>query len=722
MLRALGAEASTGARRRTGSLFKSVAWLIRPEPLAALFALRLVLAVSAALYLSMWLELERPYWSGLEVALMIQLLPGNTVTRAAARVIGTLVAGAAALVILGLFQQTPELMIVALACWVSACAFGLQLFRGDVSQGFGVVGFITGVIVMFTVSASSGSTPFEVAQARVAECCVAAVMVAVVNVLFSTGITARRYDNQRRSVLAALGAELQAVIDTARRGYDTASGQAGDPHPRLAALAKQILALEQMRPYVKFEQPGFAVFDRLAQRMDQDLLALTSVLSSLHIFLVRRSAGRDEAALECLRPVADALVESPAEPVRLKTEIDQARRALDRRQTASARQNAPGPLAERIVLGRTLEIADRLGAVLTRHRILVAEDRHATAGRRPVSSGYSWPVNWPRVIRNSLASFTAIMLGGLVWLNFHNQMATIITVALGGAIATLFSAAPSPVSAAANFAKGTVAATMASFVIAFFWFPMANGFATYVVLTAPVLFVAGLAMTQPSIALPGRITVVVFELTLHTQNALRIDFFTFAQFALGIYGAVAVAMLAFNLLLERSPERHLRYQIRDIFDEPARGLHGPRARFEARIYDRLDRLALLDDQGRHPYGVNQAVLAAIGLVLEARRLKIYTERLARGGALRAEAADVVARLEHGLQSQGKTADFRALGGLLDRLADDLESARARTDTAATRRLVDRAEIAARLMTSALADYEQAMQDDRRSLSSLAHAG
>ncbi|WP_348761425.1 FUSC family protein [uncultured Salinisphaera sp.] len=234
-------------------MLKPIAWLIWPEWPSILFALRLVVAVSTAIYIAMWLQLGRPFWAGLEVALMIQFLPGNTVARAAARVGGTVVAGLAALLILALFQQTPELMIAALALWVAACTFALQFFRDNFSYAFGVIGFITGVIVMFTVSAD-GASAFGVAESRVAECCVAALTVAAVNVLFSSGLTVRRFYRARVSALSSVGQEIQALIAAARG--DASRETSADPHPRLAALAKEVLALERLRPYVHLEHPG----------------------------------------------------------------------------------------------------------------------------------------------------------------------------------------------------------------------------------------------------------------------------------------------------------------------------------------------------------------------------------------------------------------------------------------------------------------------------------
>ena len=71
--------------------------------------------MAIALYAAMWLQVERPFWAALEVGLMIQLVPGDAVARAFARTVGTFVAVAMALLIISLFTQAHELVVVVLA-------------------------------------------------------------------------------------------------------------------------------------------------------------------------------------------------------------------------------------------------------------------------------------------------------------------------------------------------------------------------------------------------------------------------------------------------------------------------------------------------------------------------------------------------------------------------------------------------------------------------------
>ena len=57
--------------------------------------------------------------------------------------------------------------------------------------------------------------------------------------------------------------------------------------------------------YLATTGPG--AFDRLAQRMDRDLLALISTLSSLHVYVARQGPALDAAPMIYLAPAAERL-------------------------------------------------------------------------------------------------------------------------------------------------------------------------------------------------------------------------------------------------------------------------------------------------------------------------------------------------------------------------------------------------------------------------------
>lgn len=694
-----------------------IAWLITPSAESVGFALRLCVAMAGALYLAMWLELDRPYWASLEVAVMIQPVPGMAVARGFARAMGTIVAGCMGLLIVGLFAQSYELSAAALACWVALCAFGANLMRNNLSYGFAIAGFITGITVI--LSHSIAQPPFEIAVARVSECVLAAVVTAAVNVLLSPPAGARSYLQSRLSLLQGLAREFIRLADTpiadsakarhsaiATSSEDAASGIAGDPHPALQQLAAQALALEQTRQYVSYESPGFAYFNRLARRLNYDILALISATSSLHIYIASRPGTVDVSPLAELTAPAQQLQATP-------DDWEAARQAFDSAQErilAMARQPADHGhqrrLADWVVLSRALDLVSRGRAAVIKHGLLLAERQHSSeyTSRR---SEFGHPFDFKHAARNSLRTLTAVGLGGAVWVNFHDQLPAVLLVILLSALTTIFATLPDPVAAAGGFARGVALAAIGAFVVDFLILPQANSYAMLMLVMLPFVFAGGLAMSQPSpsLALPGRISVVMFSLLVHVQNGALPAFTTYIQIVLGIFGAVGLTILAFRLVWPVTPRQRLREQMAGVFKELADGPRMSRERFETRMYDRLNSLAM--DQISEPvsFSAQQAVLAAVNIGLEARGLVILSSRVTFPDDIRHTIDTELNQLRATFAGpRPSLAAITTSQNAAHRLAQTMIDFSVDIDDLAERRLAIRASVSAELVASALADY------------------
>ena len=686
---------------------KPLAWLLTPSTDQLLFALRLCLAIALALYLSMWLALDRPYWASLEVAVMIQPAPGMAVVRGFARATGTIVAGCAGLAIMAFFGQSYELSAAALALWVAFCAFWANVLRNNLSYGFAIAGFIAGVTVM--LAHSLATPPFDIAVARVSECVLAALVTAAVNVLFSPPVGIRNYFNSRLALLCNLGREFIGLAGLSSH-QPAAPGRPrseDDPHPALEALAAQTLALEQTRQYLRYEAPQFANFDRLSRRLDYDILSLISATSSLHIYLAGHTETIDTRPIAALAEPARRLSEQPEDAEGAKQAFDDAHAAIRALADEPADHGRPRRLADYVVLSRALELASRGRAAMTTHGLLIAEREHPSKhiSRR---SEFSQPMDIRQALRNSLRTLTAVSLGGVVWVNFHTQLPAVLLMILLSSLTTIFATLPNPVAAAGGFAKGLALAATAAFVINFLVLPQAVGFPMLMLAMLPVVFVGGLAMAVPNprLALPGRISVVMFALLVHVQNGALPSFETYIQIVLGIFGAIGLTVLAFRLVLPVSPRQRLREQMRGVFDELADGRRHTRERFETRMYDRLNSLALSEIDEPYRFSARQAVLAAINIGLEARSLVVLTERMALPRTLN----DSVHREMDALRTlfagrrPGSLDDIAERARAIHNLAAQLLAHGVALDRPAERRLVIRAAICAELVASALADY------------------
>ena len=83
-----------------------------------LFSLKAFLAAMLALYIALWMDLPRPYWAMATVYFVSHPLTGATRSKAAYRVLGTLLASAA-VVTVPLLVNGPVLLMAAVSLWTA---------------------------------------------------------------------------------------------------------------------------------------------------------------------------------------------------------------------------------------------------------------------------------------------------------------------------------------------------------------------------------------------------------------------------------------------------------------------------------------------------------------------------------------------------------------------------------------------------------------------------
>ena len=100
---------------------------------AWLFSIKTYLAAVAALYIAMAGNLSRPYWAMGTVYIVSQPLLGPTRAKGVYRIVGTLVAGLATLLVLPALVETPLVLSAAMSIWLAGCMFMALLNRGPVT-------------------------------------------------------------------------------------------------------------------------------------------------------------------------------------------------------------------------------------------------------------------------------------------------------------------------------------------------------------------------------------------------------------------------------------------------------------------------------------------------------------------------------------------------------------------------------------------------------------
>ncbi len=697
------------------------AWLLAPPTSSLLFALRFCVAIALALYLSMRLQLDRPYWATLEVAIMIWPIPGFAVARGFSRAAGTIVAVCAGLAIVGAFPQSYVLSGAALALWVALCSFFASLLRNNLSYGFAIAGFLAGLVVALTKL--TPMSPFDIATGRGAEVILAVVITSAVTMLLSPPAATRAYFNSRVALLRGLATELARLAafsptvdaSSATQADNPASDE--DPHPVLHQLASQALALEQTRQYAGYESPAFASFNRLARRSDYEMVGLISALSSLHIYVSQLPDGVDLAPLAELAEPARRLLEQNHDADAIKQALDHAHEyiiAMTRRPASHGRARS---LADWVILSRALNLVSRYRASWVKHQMLLTE-RQDPGATQPGRSEFSYPLKVKPALRSGVRTLVAVGVGVTVWTYFHDQLSTTILVIMLGALTSIFATLPfSPLVAVSNFAKGLALAAVAAFIIDFLILPQAgNSFAMLMLAIMPVTFVGGLAMATPQlgIAMPGRISMVMFALLVHVQNGAMLSFNTYIMIFIGIAMAITCTGFAFKLVFPMSARQELREHLAGVFKELARGPRGSRERFETRMYDRLNGLPLDDLPEAEGAAIRQAVMAAINIGLEARNTVMMSQRAGFAETIIQTGEEAVTALQATFAApRPSLEDVAHIQHRTHDLAQHMVEKAVVIDEWARRRLAIRAAISAELLSSALTDYALAYKANGR---------
>lgn len=234
---------------------------------AWLFSAKTFAASIAALYVGLAGNLSRPYWAMATVYIVSQPLLGPTRAKGVYRVLGTLLAGAATLVMLPNLVETPLLLSAAMALWLSACLFLALLNRGPRGYAFLLAGYTTAFIGFPAVTAPEGI--FDTVVARSEEIILGTVMA----VLFAALVFPA---SVKPMLTARIGNWMQDAAQWCRQVLQRGPSQA--PRNRLAA---DLVQFEALIAFVRHDDPRHAGAVPTLEQLRARMLMLLPVLSSM---------------------------------------------------------------------------------------------------------------------------------------------------------------------------------------------------------------------------------------------------------------------------------------------------------------------------------------------------------------------------------------------------------------------------------------------------------
>ncbi len=210
-------------------------------------ALAMVIAYAIALYLG-W---EKPFWAGFAVAMISLDTAGASLNKAAMRMLGTLVAGAAALTFIALFPQERWAMIAGLSLYVGFCVY---MLTGDRYSYFWFVSAFTTLVIIIDTTPADSLQAFRITVARVEE--------TGMGILVYSLVSAFIWPQDSRGALEAASRDLAAAQEELFRSYRAlmaGQGEAEDSRPlrlrevQLAARFRQALDAAETDSYEVWE-------------------------------------------------------------------------------------------------------------------------------------------------------------------------------------------------------------------------------------------------------------------------------------------------------------------------------------------------------------------------------------------------------------------------------------------------------------------------------------
>lgn len=549
-----------------------------------LFSAKAFGAAMLAMYLASRAGQPRPFWALMTAYVVAHPLAGAVRSKALYRFVGTLIGSAAAVGLVPLLANAPELLSLALALWVATCLFCSLQDRTPRAYAFMLAGYTAALIGFPAVD-----TPlqiFDTAVARVEEIGLGILSATLVHSLvLPTGMAASLLGLLDRS----LGDTRQWLADLLGTGRGPAqSGDVGRDRRRVAADITQLRLLSTHIPY----DIGPLRWSAAAVHAMQDrIAALTPVLSAV------------EDRLQALELAGGAL---PADVAALLARLEAwlaAPEACDAtllRAAIAAVADAPAdawPRALRIALAVRLdELLQGWQACLA----LRAEIERGLAGAaRPAAPrparGQVLHLDIGMALLSAFAALVAICLCCAFWILTGWPMGSAAAM-MAAIFCCFFASMDDPVPAIHGFLKWTLWSMPISALYMLVLLPLVQDFATLALVCAPLFLLLGAYVARPAtigMAMPLLFGVVG---TLAMHDTAQADLVSFLNSMLGQILGIVVAARTTRLLrsvgADWSARRIQRATWREL-DELARAPRAAAAQGEAYGLRMLDRIALL---------------------------------------------------------------------------------------------------------------------------------
>ena len=619
---------------------KPIVAAIRP----LLYGVQMTAAVSLALFVAFYLQLDTPSWAGTTAAIVCQPVVGSALLKGAFRMVGTAFGAVAAVLLTAVFPQDRFGFLFGMLVWAAACSFVSTLLRNFAAYAAMLAGYT--LIIIAGTSISAPDQVFEIAVNRASEICVGIVAGTLAVGLTDLGDAPKRLSDLLSRLIRETALHLASVLaGGARQGIEGASvrraliGRTAALDPIIDQAAGESPELLQRRSVLR------AAIDGLFEALSGARIVETHLLN-----LPEAEAARNAQIVSGKLP-DDWRITTPGNP-------QTAHSALDRDGNLLLVRNLVGletkDLSLRLKADGAADVASGLAAAANGLALIDDPARARAVARVPklVVADYL-----PAMI-NALRVFLGVGAVVLFW---------IITAWPNGPQALIFTAVTimvfSPmqgrsIQAAMGQGVGTIIAAVVVAFIKFVLLVNKETFGAFALMIAIGLVPLGALSSIPLLApffIPASLNFVPM---LSPTNLMTFDVASYLNTALGLLAGCAAGGLALLLIphlpLRIRSQRLVDLSIRDLRRLAAGKRKWTLREWQGRIYARMIEM---------PEGAEPVQRSLLVTTLSVGIQVIRLSHLTRHGQISSRLAEMRESLAHG--------DLIMLRRALDELGEGL---------------------------------------------------
>ncbi|QGF91723.1 hypothetical protein GH769_00250 [Pseudomonas sp. CFSAN084952] len=554
------------------------------------YIFRSVLAAVLAYAIAYALQLETPYSAANTVLLVTHMNQGVVLAKGGWRLVGTLIGGLVAIVLMGFFIQAPLLFLLSFGLWLGLCSVAATVMRHFWAVGAAVAGYTVGFASYGALEAPEHA--LNIALGRIATVAVGVVCLGVVTAVLSKRATCARLETAIAQQLSKVGQLLlQQVKGVASGNRYTAV----EPD-----LVSGLFAIDDLLELSRHESPDVSISAGWVRESMASLFSAALGVSEInHAYTEDHPASKQTRSVLCEKlPEVIHLIEHNELPSLECAVSAVSAMRRDVSQIVNEVERNDGDANVLTWLDGLQQILEDWEAAIIG---LVKLHR-----RRPYKSvGFRYNRDWSGGLRNGIRSVLAIVLGGLFGIvtGWHDWSTLLLLLA---PYSILLATTGNPVEGAISFVKGTLVGIFPAYFFVTVILPNIQGFPLLMLCMMPFWIAGLLVTTKPKYAFAGLAYLVTFNTLIGATNPMELDLISTSPLVFSIVAffnkalawmiAVIATWLAMKLILPNDPHKQahrLAHALgQDVLETLQKGFVGRRKVWEHLQHHRLAGVAL----------------------------------------------------------------------------------------------------------------------------------